>query len=109
MATAISKAIGTDETVRRLDEIRATLKSLKLKRVRLTKQQIEDHDQLMASIQSKVLRRKSELKESIKDCELKFQQQHSKLPSQHEDEHFAKLYKDLRYIKWLLTTWDVQL
>jgi len=109
LATAISKAIGTDVTVRRLDEIRVTLKSAQKQRVRLTKQQIENHDQLMASIQSKVLRRKSELKESIKTYELKFQQQYSRLPSQHDDEHYAKLYKDLRYTKWLLTTWDLQL
>ena len=109
LATAISKAIGTDVTVRRLDEIRVTLKSAQKQRVRLTKQQIENHDQLMASIQSKVLRRKSELKESIKTYELKFQQQYSRLPSQHDDEHYAKLYKDLWYTKWLLITWDVQL
>ena len=36
MAIAISKAIGTDDTVKRLDEIRVKLKSQKLKRVKLT-------------------------------------------------------------------------
>ena len=52
---------------------------------------------------------KGELKESIKSHELKFQREHSKLPGQQEDESFAKLYKKLKYVKWLLTSWDIRL
>ena len=36
MAIAISKAVGIDNTLKRFDEIRAKLKSQKLKRVKLT-------------------------------------------------------------------------
>ena len=63
----------------------------------------------MANLQLKVFRKKNELKESIKSQELKFQHEHSKLPSELEDEHFAKLYKELKYVKWLLTSWDIRL
>ena len=62
MAIAISKAIGIDDTVKRFDEIRVKLKSQKLKQVKLTRQQVQEHDQLMANLQLKVVRKKSELK-----------------------------------------------
>ena len=109
MAIAISKAVGIDDTVKRFDEIRVKLKSQKLKGVRLTREQVQEHHQLMATIQLNVIRKKSELKESIKSHELKFQREHSRLPGQHEDESFAKLYKKLKYVKWLLTSWDIRL
>jgi len=57
---------------------------------------------------TQVLRKKSELKGSIKQFELEFYQQNHKLPNACNNEHYNSLLRKLKYVKWLLSMWKIR-
>jgi len=108
-ATAIAKAIGPSTDIKIYDTKRAALKTLKSQGKQLSKQEVESHDRLSALLQTQVLRKRSELKGSIKEFELEFYQQNHKLPKPCDKEHYNNLLKKLKYVKWLLSMWNITL
>ena len=108
-ATAIAKAIGPSNDLKSYDNKREALKTLKSQGKQLTKEQIESHDKLGVLLQTQVLRKKSDLKESIKQFELEFYQLNHKLPKACNNEHYNSLLRKLKYVKWLLSMWKITL
>ena len=59
----LPKTIGTSDNLKRFDVVRADLKALKHAKEPLPTHKKEEHDRLVAVLQSTVLQRKAELKE----------------------------------------------
>ena len=109
LATAIAKTIGISDNLKWFDDVRADLKVLKHAKEPLPTNKKEEHDHLVAVLQSKVLQRKAELKEKIRKYELEHHKKKEHLPKPTLDQHYKLLFKDLKNVKWLLSMWNVKL
>ena len=109
LATAIAKTIGTSDNLKRFDIVRADLKALKHAKEPLPTHKKEEHDRLVAVLQSTVLQRKAELKEKIRKYELEQHKKTGHLPKPTLDQNYKLLLKDLKNVKWLLSMWNVKL
>ena len=89
LATAIAKAIGISDHLR-FDSIQADLKAHKHAKEPLPTHKKEEHDRLVAVLQSQILHAKGELKDMVRKYELDY---HKKgyclsLPSPNSTSHF---------------------
>lgn len=109
LARAISKAIGRTKMLEEFDEARSSLKAQKSQKQKLNSDKVEKHEQLLIQLQTYTLARKQELKELVRAFEAQFYEKHKRIPRSSDDEDFAKKLKDLNYVKWLLTQWNIQI
>ena len=52
---------------------------------------------------------KSELKDKVRKYELEYHKKKGHLPTPTLNQHYKSLLKDLKYMKWLLSVWNVSL
>lgn len=109
LARAISKAIGNSTELEQFDKVSSILKLQKKQGHKLNEQDHTVHEDLLTQLKVQVLHKKEELKHSVNVYETQFYNNHKQLPQPNEDETFAKLLKHLRYTKWLLAQWHIQL
>lgn len=109
LARAISKAIGRTKMLQEFDEVRSFLKTQKSQKQKVNKDKVEKHEQLLTQLQTQTLVKKRELKELVQAYESQFYEKHQRLPTSSDSEDFAKKLKDLKYIKWLLTQWNIKI
>ena len=109
LATAIAKIIGTSDELKRFDNVRADLKAHKHAKEPLPTHKKEEHDRLIALLQSQILHTKGELKDKVKKYELEYHKKKGHLPKPTLDQHYKSLLKALKYVKWLLSIWNVSL
>ena len=76
-ATEITKVIGETEELRQFDEIRHRIKS---KDSATTSQHYTQHGNLLAKLQTAILRERTSLMKKIRDVETQYFKEHAELP-----------------------------
>jgi hypothetical protein len=109
LATAIAKVVGISDDLKKFDYLRAELKAHKHAKEPLPTHKKEEHDRLVAVLQSQILHTKRELKDKVTKYELDYHKKKGHLPKPTLDQHYKSLLKDLKYVKWLLSMWNVTL
>ena len=109
LATAIAKVVGISDDLKRFDNVRADLKAQKHAKEPLPTHKKEEHDHLIAVLQSQILHAKRELKANVRKYELEYHKKKGHLPKPTLDQDYKSLLKDLKYVKWLLSMWNVTL
>lgn len=65
--------------------------------------------ELITTLQCEVIKKKSEVKESVKKYEHNSLQKNGQLPKQAQDDQYRALLKEFNYTKWLLSVWNISL
>lgn len=105
LAVAIQKALGEDQDLVCFDKLHVKLKSLKRKP---SNTEETNYARLLATLQQKVLSKKTNIADSIKNYEEKdYYKNHYRLPVEEKD--YIELCNKLKYMKKLLRKWNITL
>ena len=109
LAASITKIIECDDALREFDELRSILKEAKKSKNRPNnlKDKVVRYNMLTAKISLRILGRRTELDQAIKDFEQQYFMQHSKLPKR--EPTYIELLKERNYAKAALRAMNVSL
>ena len=105
LAMSISKAFGSDSTIKSFDNIRYIIKTRKHQGLKACNAQIHKHELLKNQLSTRLSEKKNKLKQEIKSYEHDYFKRQGLLPRPTTDEYYHSLTKKRNYIKWLLSTW----
>ena len=104
-AACVSKVLGVTDKVLKFDELRYQLKLGK----KPTITQKQEHNKLLAELQSLIQAEKSKIVEQIKQLEAAHFETHATIPTDAACPERIKLMKQYKFVNKLLATWNIQL
>ncbi len=104
LGSAIQQALGDSHELTELDRIHKRLKAKK-QLGKLSREEIQKHQQLMSHLRSCGCEKRVELRDSIRQRELKHLNRHCELPIGNLE--YKRLLAALGYVKKLLRHWEV--
>ena len=107
-AILISKVIGDSTELELFDKLHLQLKSGS-ESVKRNKHLHQQYETILAGIQVKVLREKSNTIKEIKKFEKDYFSQHQQLPSSTDNQAYIDLCRKLKGVKALLRSWEIAL
>ena len=104
MAIAVLKIVGMSQELVDYDNMRATLKD---KSQRTNKAVIMEHNRVQTYLKTQVLKESTDIKEKMFNFEKHFYAKNKRLPKVTDDEDYSMMTKKLKFIKHLLSEWNI--